>query len=198
MPKKILNLPLFTFLGFLRDWKGIDLLLQATALALRQEVFLLRIIGDDSRSEKTRLETLAKTLKISDYVRFFGFVPQNQCPSLLKESRALVLPSLYECGGAVVLEAMAMGIPVIATNWGGPTDYITPDCGILVAPRSRTEFIAGLAEAMVHLARNEKLAESMGEQGRQRVEALFSWQKKIDRILEIYAQVAKGDNSFLN
>ena len=43
---------------------------------------------------------------------------------MLQGSTALLLPSIYECGGAVVLEAMACGIPAIATAWGGPADYL--------------------------------------------------------------------------
>jgi glycosyltransferase involved in cell wall biosynthesis len=180
--------PIFTFLGFLRDMKGVDLLLQATTIVLKHEAFQLRIIGTGSEQEK--LENLVKELRISDYVQFLGFVPQEQCPPQLRESRALVLPSLCECGGAVVLEAMAVGIPVIATNWGGPVDYITADCGMLITPSSKVDFINGLAEAIIRLARDEQLAKTMGQQGRKRIEALFSWQAKIDRIMEIYESVA--------
>ena len=43
----------------------------------------------------------------------------------------MALPSMHECGGAVVLEAMASGVPVIAVNWGGPADYVTQETGIL-------------------------------------------------------------------
>lgn len=173
----------------MKHWKGIDLLLQATALALKQETFLLHIIG--TGFEKKKLELLAETLDITPQVQFLGFVPQEQCPAFLQASRALVLPSLFECGGAVVLEAMAVGIPVIATHWGGPIDYITESCGILVEPHSRPAFIQGLADAIIRLARDEQLAKAMGEQGRQRVEQLFTWQAKIERMLEIYVQVTK-------
>ncbi len=179
--------PIFTFLGFLRDWKGVDLLLQATSLALKHEVFYLRIVG--TGPERKKLERMTEELRIVDHVKFLGFIPQEQCAPLLQESRALILPSLYECGGAVVLEAMAVGTPVIATNWGGPADYITDSCGILVAPNSKDDFIQQLAEAIVCLARDQQLAKTMGQQGRKRVEALFSWQAKIDRIMEIYENV---------
>lgn len=182
--------PIFTFLGFLKDWKGVDLLLYAASIALKQELLQLRIIGDGSI--KKELELLTYQLGISKQVQFLGFVPQEQCPSLLQESRALVLPSLFECGGAVVLEAMAVGIPVIATRWGGPVDYVTENCGILIEPSSKAAFIRGLAEAMVRLARDERLAEQMGQQGRKRVESLFSWQAKIEQIMKIYETVAKN------
>ena len=98
----------------------------------------------------------------------------------------LVLPSLYECGGAVVLEAMAVGLPVIASNWGGPADYLDADCGILVSPKSRAQFVDDLGAAMLKLAGDAELRMKMGRAGRRRVEECFDWERKVDRILEIY------------
>ena len=71
---------------------------------------------------------------------FHGFVSAGAMCRLLAGFDALVLPSLYECGGAVVLEAMAMGLPVIATKWGGPTDYLDEKTGILIEPTGRRKF----------------------------------------------------------
>src|SRR5262249_30600470 len=95
--------------------------------------------------------------------------------------------SLFECGGAVVLEAMASGLPVIATRWGGPVDYLDAGCGILVEPASRERFIAGLAAAMNQLANDAPLRRRMGENGRERAVRHFDWERKSDRSLEIYA-----------
>jgi glycosyltransferase involved in cell wall biosynthesis len=105
----------------------------------------------------------------------------------MRQADVLVLPSLYECGGAVVLEAMASGLPVIATHWGGPADYLTPECGILVAPTDRPEFIKGLRDAMRHLASRGDLRRQLGQAGRARAVAQFDWERKIDAILDIYA-----------
>ncbi len=68
-------------------------------------------------------------------IQFAGWLSQSDCKVRLNAADCLVLPSLFECGGAVVLEAMALGKPVIATAWGGPLDYLDADCGILVQPR---------------------------------------------------------------
>lgn len=181
--------PVFTYLGFLRDWKGVDLLLHAAARVLKQRQIQLRIVGDGPC--KVDLQRLARELGIDDQVEFLGFIPQHQCPSLLGQSRALVLPSLFECGGAVVLEAMASGIPVIASKWGGPVDYLTDECGILVEPSSRERFIEDLARAMTKLADDAALARSMGAVGKQRVETLFSWDAKIDSMLNLYQAIAR-------
>jgi glycosyltransferase involved in cell wall biosynthesis len=122
-------------------------------------------------------------------------VPQVECAHKLKDSDVFVLPSLYECGGAVVLEAMACGLPVIATKWGGPLDYIDQSCGILVEPTSRPAFVQGLAAAMLDLATNPDRRRSMGDAGRRRAADEFDWQRKVDRILEIYRRSARTGRS---
>ena len=121
-------------------------------------------------------------------MQFSGWLPQKECAHRLQAADVLVLPSLFECGGAVVLEAIATGLPVIATKWGGPMDYLDESCGILVNPRSREEFIHELAVATLKLAESPTLREKMGRTGRHRVLNHFNWQKKTDTILKIYAE----------
>ncbi|HWG06932.1 MAG TPA: glycosyltransferase family 4 protein, partial [Beijerinckiaceae bacterium] len=179
----------FAFTGRLVDWKAVDLLLDAFKLLLAQSSATLDILG--SGPMRPSLEAHAKTLGIAEHIKFHGWVAQPQCVSILREVDALVLPSLYECGGAVVLEAMAMGLPVIASDWGGPADYLDASSGILVPPRSREQFVKDLADAMLKLARSPDLRREMGRAGRRRVEESFDWERKVDRILEIYAP-AKG------
>ena len=179
-------LPKFVFIGRLIELKGVDLLLEATARALRRHDLELHIIGDGAI--RPRLESLAAAQIPRGRVRFHGFVPQNQCAQLLAGFDALVLPSLHECGGAVVLEAMAMGLPVIATKWGGPADYLDESTGILIEPAGRERFIEDTAEAMVKLAQSPELRRKLGKAGRARVVKEFDWEKKIDLILEVYAR----------
>ena len=98
----------------------------------------------------------------------------------------LVLPSLLECGGAVVLEAMSLGKPVIATAWGGPLDYLDPGCGVLVAPASREAIVEGFEAAMVALAHSPERRRKLGEQGLRKVKREFDWETKVDGMLDIY------------
>ncbi|HZL37503.1 MAG TPA: glycosyltransferase family 4 protein [Tepidisphaeraceae bacterium] len=176
----------FVFTGRLVDWKAVDLLLEAFARVVAQTPATLDILGNGPMRES--LESQAARLGLGDAVKFHGWVAQAQCAARLADSDVLVLPSLYECGGAVVLEAMAVGLPVIATDWGGPADYLDDTCGILVPPKSREQFIEALAAAMLKLARSPELRGEMGMRGRKKVEEAFDWERKADRILEIYRQ----------
>lgn len=179
--------PTFLFLGRLVAWKAVDLLLTAVAEARLGCDLMLHVVGDGE--ERARLEARRDQLGLGGHVVFHGFVPQSECALLLAAADALVLPSLYECGGAVVLEAMAMGLPVIATRWGGPADYLDDTCGILVDPENPVQLVSALAAAMQRLARDPALGRRLGQAGRQRVTAEFDWERKIDRIIDIYREV---------
>jgi glycosyltransferase involved in cell wall biosynthesis len=116
---------------------------------------------------------------------------QQDCANRLRQADVFLLPSLFECGGAVVLEAMAMGLPVIATAWGGPLDYLDETCGMLVPPRSREALIAGFADNMKKLALSSDLRQRLGLAGLQRVRKHFDWERKIDQILDLYRTAVK-------
>jgi glycosyltransferase involved in cell wall biosynthesis len=135
--------------------------------------------------------SLAAELGLKDRVNFAGWLTQSECANRLLNSVALVLPSLYECGGAVVLEAMAMGKPVIATRWGGPADYLDTSCGVLVEPESYEGLVTGFAEAMRSMLDSPSIAKSMGIAGRERATRDFDWQQKIDKMIGIFRSVAE-------
>jgi glycosyltransferase involved in cell wall biosynthesis len=107
----------------------------------------------------------------------------------------LVLPSLFECGGAVVLEAMALGLPVVATAWGGPADYLDASSGILVSPESREGLVDGFAAAMLTLAGSKEMRDRLGQAGYERARQYYDWEKKVDAILHIYEQAIVARNT---
>lgn len=176
----------FVFVGRLVDWKAVDLLLEAFKPVADETGAVLEIIGNGA--ERAALEAQAARLELQGNVIFVGWLSQDECAVKLQQADALVLPSLYESGGAVVLEAMAMGLPAIATKWGGPTDYLDSSCGILVEPASREVLIQGLTEAMLKLARSPELRQQMGLAGQERIRQHFDWERKADQMLEIYRQ----------
>jgi glycosyltransferase involved in cell wall biosynthesis len=181
----------FVFMGRLVDWKAVDLLLLAYKRASTQTPMTLSIIG--SGDERVNLEQMARSLDILDErngqpgkVCFLGWMSQTDCAGQLARCDALVLPSMAECGGAVVLEAMAMEVPVIATAWGGPLDYLDSSCGILVEPSSKEPFVDDLALALIRLATHPQDRRAMGRAGRLKIIRDFDWETKVDRMLEHY------------
>jgi len=179
----------FIFIGRLVDWKAVDIAIRALA---QVPVGELEIIGDGPMADVWK--ALAQELGIQDRVHFAGWLSQQECAVHLRNCVALVLPSVYECGGAVVLEAMAMGKPVIATNWGGPADYLNSTCGILVDPASHPALVEGFTRAMQTLADSPQEAQAMGAAGRERAVQHFDWQRKIQQVIGIYETLLKNSN----
>ncbi len=176
------------FMGRLVDWKALDVSLKAVRLARDKGLDVsLEVLGDGP--ERPGMERLIAELDLGDHITFHGFLKQEECAQILAKADALLLNSLRECGGAVVLEAMSLGKPVIASDWGGPADYLDPSCGILVHPAPRHSFADRLAQAISDLANDPEARYGMGEAGKHKIKREFDWEKKVDRILEIYQDV---------
>ena len=114
--------------GSLIHRKGYDVLIEAFAQLGDTEQLI--IIGSGTESE--RLHAQAEQLGIADRVRFTGMLDKQAIVSLMNESNAFVLPSRGETFGVAYIEAMAMGLPVIATLCGGPEYFVSSDNGLLV------------------------------------------------------------------
>ena len=181
----------FAYVGRLVDWKAVDILIDAFFDIRREVDFSLQVFGDGPEREKLQAR-VAWSGGDARKVCFHGFVPQEDLPAKLSQCDCLVLPSLYECGGAVVLEAMSLGLPVIATHWGGPADYLDSSCGVLVEPKSRKEFRRSLKTAMERLLDNPELARQQGAAGQQRVSTVFTWSQKVDQLRGILRGKSKN------
>ena len=105
--------------------------------------------------------------------------------SELSGSDLLVLPSRSEPFGLVLIEAMAMRRPVIASNLDGPAEIVTPETGVLVA----ADDPQAMAAAILELARDRPRRLSMGDAGRARVEQLFSLEHQASRVHQAYLDV---------
>ncbi|MEP7102813.1 MAG: glycosyltransferase family 4 protein [Burkholderiales bacterium] len=184
----------FAFVGRLLSLKAVDVLLEAFAIASAQAPMRLLIIGDGEERERLLKQAQAlfpRTSVDADDapVRFTGWLPQTVCARELAEVDCLVMPSLHDCGGAVVLEAMSMSKPVIATAWGGPLDYLDDSCGILIEPHDRATLVKGFAQAMVRIANSPLERVTMGRAARLKIEDHYDWDVKAGRILHLYRQV---------
>ena len=105
-----------------------------------------------------------------------------------KNADIFILTSDIEAMPLVFLEAMACKIPVIATDIVGvASEVIQNNCGIIVKPRDSQ----ALAEAIIRLLKNPKLAKKMGENGRILVEEKYGWEKIAKKVVKIYEEVIK-------
>jgi glycosyltransferase involved in cell wall biosynthesis len=182
------------FIGKLERRKCPESLIEAVARACRHVDCKLKIVGDFP-GERERLAERVSQLGIDSRVEFFGWLSQESCAELLNKSDVLVLPSVFDCGGAVVLEAMASGKAVIAVRWGGPPDILDASCGILIEPRDPASLVADLEQAIVSLANDRNRCASMGRAGRAKVLADYTWPMKIERFVAIYREAIRRRTS---
>ena len=161
--------------------KGHIYLLKA-ATQVPDALFLL--VGDGP--ERTDLETQVQQLNIADRVLFLGF--RQDIPELLSICDMMVLPSLFEGLPLSILEAMAAGKPVIATNIGGTSEAVTDGVtGLLVPPADP----AALAGAISRLLDNPGLASDLAEAGLKAVSREFSLEIMTKRICQLYNKILK-------
>lgn len=140
---------IFISVGNLKKSKSFDLTIQAFAIVVRENPNVrLIIVGDGP--ERKRLGLLVQQLNIQKFVEFKGIVPNNKLPVLLNNCDCFVLPSKFETFGVVYLEAMACGLPVIATRCGGPDEFVNDSNGILIDVDDQ----AGLALAMKRMIKS--------------------------------------------
>ena len=181
------------FVGRLERWKGPDIALQAFCEIRKQRPHAeLWIIGDGP--EMRYLKNEAKTLGLVDAVSFFGWVSREQCSQMLSEADVMVFPSVHDCGGAVVLEAMAMGLPVVAVNWGGPGEYLSTGGGILINPSDRENMVTDIAEVILGLTPAKR--QELGAVAQQIIMEHYTWPTKVQKIIDIYRSVCEGYAQF--
>lgn len=131
------------YIGYLVEHKGVQVLIRALAL-LKEQDLTLSIVGDGSY--RGELECLRDKLCLQDRVSFLGEKNAGKVAELLREHDALVHPSFIESFGITVVEALATGIPVVATINGGSEHILDSATGILVAPRDVQALAEGIRE----------------------------------------------------
>ena len=191
----VVNAPArFVFSGRFVDWKGVQFLIEAFQSVIQQCDAVLELVGDGEL--RPSLQAYVQEAGIAHAVRFHGWMSRVDSAALVRTCDVFVMPSLRECGGTAILEAMAMGLPIVATDWAGPGIYVSSDCGFKVSPASREQFTQELATAMVKLARSPELRNQMGIAAQKRVRThYFDWNSKVDRVIEILEETLNRDRS---
>lgn len=178
--------PVIVSVGRFVTFKGYEYLLEAAKLlqpAMPEVHWVL--VGDGEL--KGALEQRCRNLGVEAHVHFIGW--REDIPDLLALCDVFALPSLSEHFGRVLIEAMAMAKPVVATDAGGvPEIVIHGETGLLVPPAEPKPF----ADAVSYLLNNPMLASRMGLAGRRRVEAEFSLERHAAAVQGVYQEIVEG------
>lgn len=178
--------PLLLFVGRLRYYKGLHFLVEALTRMKQPARVLLVGCGP----EEQRLREQAHTAGVAERVHFAGEVSDEELPALYGAADVFVLPSHLrsEAFGIVQLEAQAASLPIVCTELGTGTSYITQDgiTGLVVPPADPP----ALAQALDTLLANPEMARQMGAAGHARAEQEFSHPRMIERMEQIYQEVA--------
>lgn len=173
----------FLYLGRLVPNKGCDVLLRAME---RLPGRSLLVLGEGP--ERSALESLSATLGLGDRVEFGGWASPDRVGAMLRQSRGLVVPSLWpEPFGLVALEAYRESCPVVASRVGGLADLVEDgQTGFLVPPDDP----ASLAAAMSRLLQRD-VADALGRRGRRMAGEKFAMSSHLAALDEVYASARR-------
>lgn len=185
------NLNQILYVGYMRHVKGIDILLQAMSRVVKEkpELILVLVGGGiyrDSQKQEMELRQLSQQLGIEKNVVFAGIKTPVEVAEYMRQSSLLVLPSRAETFGAVLIEALSCGTPVVATKCGGPEDIINDNVGRLV-PK---EDPAALASAIIDVAAQRHIFNS--KELRDYALNNFSWEEVARQMVELYGKAVQN------
>ncbi|MEV8368593.1 glycosyltransferase family 4 protein [Microbacterium sp. NPDC064584] len=174
--------------GRLVKVKGFDALIRAYAMLVGSAADggVDLVIGGDG-PDRDRLERLAESLHLSDRVWFPGALSRPEVGAVMSGAVALIVPSRVEAFGITVLEGWRAGIPVIATNNGGPAEFLTDGIdGILVDPGSDVS----ICTALERVVADPRFASAVGEAGAAAVRS-FTWEATAAAYEDLYVRLAQ-------
>lgn len=170
------------FVGRLEPRKGVESLLHALA----DSSIPCLIVGDGP--DRKRLMDLSSRLNLTSRVVFTGAVNRSDLTDYYRHASFLVLPSLSEAFPLTALEAMASGIPVLASRVGVLPDLIEPhQCGLVFTPGQAAE----LSQRIQTLASDPEMARRMGHNGRETVLRKFTWNAVILELVRLYQGLSR-------
>ena len=169
------------FTSRIQPSKGLDLLLDALAeLRLRRDDFAVDVVGDGP--SRPQLEEMTANLGLDDVVTFHGVQPKQQVARFMQEADFFVLPSHQENLPTVLIEAMASGLPVLATDVGGVSEMVDGSRGLLVRRGERAALSAAL----------ERMLDGHRHYDRERIAADAASRYGYDAICREFSQIYRG------
>jgi D-inositol-3-phosphate glycosyltransferase len=181
------------FVGRIEPLKGVDILINAAGIVASDTDCSVLIVGGDegSKTQVTRLRQLARQRGIEQRIAFVGAVDHEQLPLYYNAADVCVVPSHYESFGLVAVEAMASGVPVVASRVGGLMGTVKDgETGYLIPWLCPEPF----AERIELLLDNEPLRRNLGEAGREAVKR-YRWENVAGAVLDVYNELMspRGD-----
>lgn len=172
------------FCGNLVYWKGIYLALEAfKQFSQNKSDVEFYIIGGGKEKDK-----LVNSVKDDPKIIFIENLPQPKLFQLIKEFNVFLYPS-FEGGGMVVLEALAMGKPIICLDYGGPGSMVKESCGFKTTYTNFTNTTKSLADDLEKYYLNSALLEEHSKNAKNHVKSNFELDKKIQKILSVYEDI---------
>ena len=173
------------YVGRIEPLKGLEILIRAVTQIHSDEGLSLIIVGGDPDADEEiiRLKQIILALRMESSISFIGAVDQQELPLYYNASDVLVIPSYYESFGLVALEAMACGIPVIASRVGGlPTTVKDSKTGYLVPWRCPDPF----ADKLQIILNNQSIHDAMSRSAIE-LSLQMKWSKVAEDLAEAYA-----------
>ena len=175
----------FTDVAYLSKRKGIHHLITAFANAFGADETVVLKIGGDGK-ERDSLEALAKQLGVADRIIFLGALDREGVRDLMAQTDVFVLASQYETFGVVVIEALALGKPVIATRCGGPNLVVREQDGLLVEPGD----VDAMTQALLYM--RNRIEDYDAAEIRSACVDRYGEQALVNRLVSIYESIGGG------
>jgi glycosyltransferase involved in cell wall biosynthesis len=172
--------------------KGFDIILKAFSSFLKYGIRAkLDVVGQGPK--ETELRRLAQNLNLTGCVRFMNWLTREDLLKHLRRSDVFLFSSFRDGGGAVVIEAMASGIPVICLDVGGPGFHVRKGWGIKIIPGKPQDVVKEFAEALKRLSEDSAARRAMGMSGLARAKSYYLWDRLGLRLRDIYQKAMEED-----
>lgn len=167
--------------------KGVEYLISAVAEIVEKNLLQVELViagdGDDSK----RLKKIVSDLNIDNYVKFLGLVPHNELSAVYNSASMFVLPSLNEGMSNTMLEALASGLPIVATDTGGTKELVSDGVNGFIVKMQDSEDLRVKIEAILS---DDLLREKMAEKSRAQAEEM-SWKHVAEKYFDLYKKIKK-------
>jgi glycosyltransferase involved in cell wall biosynthesis len=152
----------------------IELVDAAKVLIQKNKAYFFHFVGEGS--EKLKLEKIVEEEGFLDNCKFYGAIEHDEIVCLLNSSDILVLPSYREGVPNVIMEALACGLPVVATNVGGIPEIINTKNGILLKSHNMKDIVQGIEKCMMQVWSPNVIRATIAD---------FTWERNVQQLVNI-------------